>query len=159
MEQSSLSKWLKSIAIGIGTIGLIIYFCIIPLWGKELVRANHELARCYFPWLIFIWITGIPCFLVLIEFWKICCEIGRDNSFSKQNINSLKRISQLLIIDSIILFVGNVILFFAHMNHLGVALIMLFIMFAGIAVAIGSASLSHLVLKAYKMKEENDLTI
>lgn len=159
MEQLSLSKWLKSIAIGIGLIGLIIYLLIIPLWGHDLVQANVDLANYYWPWLIFIWITGIPCFMVLFEFWKICCEIGNDNSFSKENVNSLKRISQLLISDCIILFIGNVVLFFLNMNHPGIALIMLFIMFAGIAVAVLSASLSHLVLKAYKMKEENELTI
>lgn len=159
MEQLSLSKWLKSIAIGIGSIGLIIYLLIIPLWGNDLVQANPNLANWYWPWLIFIWITGIPCFMVLFEFWKICCEIGKDNSFSKENVNSLKRISQLLVIDCTILFVGNVVLFLLKMNHPGIALIMLFIMFAGIAVAVLSAALSHFVLKACKIKEENELTI
>ena len=159
MEQLSLSKWLKSISIGIAFVGLILYLLIIPLWGNELVQANQKLANCYWPWLIFIWITAIPCYGSLYEFWKISSEIGKDNSFSRENGKSLMRISQLLIIDATILFIGNVVLFFLKMNQPEIAIIMVFIMFIGIVVAALCAALSHLVLKASKLKEENDLTI
>ena len=159
MEQLKLSKWLKSIAIGIGIIGLIIYLIIAPLWGNDLVQGDSARTNWYWPWLTFIWITGIPCFMGLFEFWKICAEIGKDNSFSKENVNSFKRISQLFITDSIVVFIGNVVLFFLNMNYPSIAIIMLFIMFAGITIGVLSAVISHLVLKAYKIKEENELTI
>ena len=37
---------------------------------------------------------GALCFAALWEAWKICGEIGRDNSFSRQNVRSLRRISK-----------------------------------------------------------------
>ena len=159
MEQFSFSKWLKSITIAVGIIGIIIYFVLIPLWGYYKVQDYPELANCFWPWLIFSFITGIPCFLSLLEFWKICCEIGKDNSFSKENVKSLKLISQLLIIDSIILFIGNIVLYILNMSHITIVIVMFIIMFLGIAASVVSAALSHLILRAYRMKEENDLTI
>jgi hypothetical protein len=45
------------------------------------------------------------------------------------------------------------------MNHPNIAIIMMFVMFGLIAVAVFAATLSHLILKASKMREENDLTI
>lgn len=159
MEQLSLSRWLKSITIGIGIIGIIVYLLITPSWGYDLLRNSIDMSRWYWPWLVFIWITAIPCYMSLFEFWKICCEVGRDNSFSRENARSLKRISQLLIITSIIVFIGNVVLFLLKMNHPSIAIIMGFVMFGGIAVAVFAATLSHLILKASKMREENELTI
>ena len=159
MEQLSLSKWLKAIAIGIGICGLIVYLLISPALGYNLFRDNIDMSNWYWPWLIFVTIIAIPCYMSLFEFWKICCEVGRDNSFSRENAKSLKRISQLVIIGCIILIIGNVVLFFLNINHPGIAIIMLIILFVGIAIAVFAATLSHLILNACKLKEENELTI
>ena len=45
------------------------------------------------------------------------------------------------------------------MNHPGVLLLSFAVDFAGVAASVFFAALSHLILKAAKMKEENDLTI
>jgi hypothetical protein len=48
---------------------------------------------------------------------------------------------------------------FMNMNHAGVILRSLVIVFIGIAVTIAAATLSHLVKKAADLQQESDLTI
>lgn len=159
MNQLNLSKWLKAIILGTACCGAIIYFYIFPYYGQSVALDNPEFSFCYWPWLCFIWITAIPCYAVLYFSWCISSEIGKDNSFSERNALLLKRISHLAIIDSAIFFVGNVVYLLIGMNHPGIVLFSLIVVFIGIAVAVASAALSHLVLKAAEIRRENELTI
>ncbi|SCP97213.1 DUF2975 domain-containing protein [Anaerobium acetethylicum] len=159
MNQMSLAKWLKVITIGVGVCGLIFYFGIVPYLGSGLAEQNPELAHAFWPWMVFIWLTGVICYIALFDFWQICCEIGADNSFSEKNALKLKRISQLAAGDSALFFAGNILFLLLDMNHPGIVLLSLLLVFAGIAVAILSAALSHLVLKACDIQDENNLTI
>ena len=61
--------------------------------------------------------------------------------------------------DSAFFFVGNVILLFCNINHPGIILISMIVVFAGIAITIAAACLSHLVRKAATLQEQSDLTI
>lgn len=54
---------------------------------------------------------------------------------------------------------GNIIFLFTNMSHPGVALFSLLVVFAGVAVAVASAVLSHLVQKAAVLQEQSDFTI
>lgn len=159
MTQKSLSRWLKGIIVGIAICGLVIYGGLIPMFGKELVDAYPEFSYCYYPWLTILWVSAIPCYLVLFNGWKIMVEIARDNSFSMENARYLKRICILALVDSAYFFVANLVLFFLNMNHPGILMASLFVDFAGVAVAVTAASLSHLVLKAAEIQQENNLTI
>lgn len=86
-------------------------------------------------------------------------EIARDNSFSKENARYLKRICMLALLDSVYFFLANLVMLFLDMNHPGILLGSLFVDFAGVAVAVTAAALSHLALKAAKIQQENQLTI
>ena len=59
----------------------------------------------------------------------------------------------------LLVFLGNLILTFLNMNHPGILLISLMVIFLGISVSIAAAALSHLVLKAAVLQEQSDLTI
>lgn len=159
MEQKTLSNWLKCIIIGVAICGLIIYAVVFPFYGTNLVNEYPEFSNRYWPWLIFIWFTGIPCFTVLILSWKIATNIGNDKSFSMANAKLFKWISGLAAGDSCFFFVGNLVMLFLNMSHPSVVLLSLIVVFAGVAVAVASAALSHLVMKAAKLQEESDLTI
>lgn len=159
MSQKSLSKWLKGIIAGMAVCGAIIYLYLIPVWGRDLVEANPEFSNCYIPWLAVLLISAIPCYWGLYFGWKIAAEIGKDNSFSVENALYLKNISILAALDSVYFFGANLVLMIINMNHPGIFLISLLVVFAGIAVTVAAAALSHLVKKAADIKAENELTI
>lgn len=159
MSQKSLSKWLKGIIAGMAVCAAIIYLYLIPIWGRDLVEANPEFSNCYIPWLAVLLISSIPCYWGLYFGWRIATEIGKDNSFSKENASYLKNISMLAALDSVYFFIANLVLMVLGMNHPSIFLLSLFVVFAGIAVTVAAAALSHLVKKAADMKEENELTI
>ena len=159
MSQIKLSKWLKFTIIMVAVCGGIVYLYILPFWGNEFVANNPELKNHYWPWLIFIWITGIPCYIALLYGYKITNEIKKDNSFSEKNARLLKRIAFLAAGDSIFFFIGNIIFMALDMSHPGIVLLSLFISFIGGAIAVAAASLSYLAYKSAQMCEESKLTI
>lgn len=159
MKQDTLSKWLRLIIIGVGICGIIIYAAVIPMMAEAMVDKYPEFSSFQWPWLILIWITAIPCYLVLILAWKIAMNIGADRSFSTENAKLLKWIAVLAAADSAILFAGNLIFLLLSMNHPSIVLFSLLIEFFGIAISIASAALSHLVMKAAELQNQSDLTI
>ena len=61
--------------------------------------------------------------------------------------------------DSAFFFVGNVVLLLCSMSHPGIFLIAMVVVFAGVAITVAAAALSHLIYKAAVMQEESELTI
>ncbi len=159
MKQKSLSNWLKAIIIGMGIIGLVFYGLVVPELGNDLVSHYPEYSSAYYLWIGFLWLTAVPCYIVLYFAWKISDNIGKDNSFCKENAVSMKHISTLAAGDSIFFFAGNIIYLIIGFNHPSIVLAALAVVFIGISIAVAAAVLSHLILKATEMKEENDLTI
>ena len=159
MGQKKMSKWLKAVIIIVGLCGLAVYLLAIPMLGEEIIYQYPEFSGWYWPWLIFLWITGVPCYIALFYGWKIAVSIGQDKSFTLTNANYLRRVSRLAAGDSIFFFAGNIVLLLLNMSHPGFALCSLLIVFAGIAVTITTAALSHMVRKAAELQEQSDLTI
>lgn len=159
MKQKGLSRWLKFILIGVGICGLLVYFIVFPSYGQAIVDDYPEYANRYWPWLLFLWGSGIPCYAVLVIGWRVATKIGLDQSFSMENASYLKWVAWLAAGDAIYFFLGNLILLFLNMSHPGVTLFSLIISFGGVAVAVAAAVLSHLIQKAADMQEENELTV
>ena len=159
MKQTSLSKWLKIIIIGCGICGLLIYALVMPSIGQTLASENPKISSYFWPWLIFIWVTGIPCYIALFFAWKIAANIGVDKSFSLSNAKLLKWISILAAGDAAFFFLGNIVFLLLNMNHPSIVLLSLIIVFAGVAISVAAAALSHLVMKAADLQEQSDLTI
>lgn len=159
MEQKTLSRWLKCIIAGIGLCGLVACAVVFPALGAELRAEYPEFAGRFWPWLIFIWCSAIPCFAVLFFAWKIASNIGLDRSFSEENAKLLRWISGLSAGDAAFFFFGNILLLVLNMNHPGIILASLAVVFIGVAVAVASAALSHLVKKAAALQEQSDWTI
>lgn len=120
---------------------------------------NPEFSFWYWPWLIFLWITAIPCYATLVLGWKITNSIQKNHSFCYKNANLLKQISIFAASDSVFFFIGNMIFLLLHINYLEIILLALFVVFSGVAVSVTAAVLSHLVYKAAQIREESELTI
>ena len=159
MKQESLAKWLKGIIIGVFICVLILCLYVLPFWGKEVIEGNLELNQGFLPWMIFLWLAALPCFGVLILGWKVAGEIGKDHSFSGKNARYLKQVSGLSLADSAFFFAGNLLYLILGFNRLGIFFLSCIIVFVGIAVSVAAALISHLIYKAARMQEENELTI
>lgn len=159
MNQKKLSGWLKFIIICMGIIGIGFYFVGFPLFDTDLAEIYPEYGNCFWPWIIFIWLTGIPCYMVLGYGWKIADSIGSDQSFSVENAGRLKKISYLATGDAVAFLAGNLVFAGLNMSSGAVLILSFLISFAGIAAAVATAALSCLVMKAAVLQEQNDLTI
>ena len=159
MEQKALSKWLKLVLLGMGVCGLAVYFLILPSLGDSIRSQYPEFGDRYWPWLAFLWASGVPCYAVLALGWRIAVNIGRDASFSLDNARCLRGVARWAAGDAAFVFLGNLLMLFLDMSHPGVVLLSLLVVFAGAAVAVAAGALSHLVRKAALLQEENDLTI
>lgn len=159
MDISKISKILKAFILGTGTLGLAFFIFAMPLIGQSLVRAAPDYAHCYNPWLIFVWIVGIPCYIVLIFAWKISANIGVDNAFSLDNAKLFGYIYVVTITDVCIFLAINTVFIFMNMSHPGVFIISLGISFVGVAFAFCAKVLSAMCENAAQLKEETELTI
>ena len=159
MKQNTMARWLRAILVGAGLCGLGVYFVVFPALGRHIAAAEPEFSYCYWPWLLFIWGSGAPCYAAVALAWRIVTKIGRDRSFCMENARDLQRIAIAAAVDAAYFFIGNIVFLFLGMNHPGVVLGSMVIVFVGLAVAAIAAALSHLVRKAADLQEQSDLTI
>ncbi|MCI1857772.1 MAG: DUF2975 domain-containing protein [Sporolactobacillus sp.] len=159
MKQAQLAKWLKIMTVIVGIIGLFIAFLYLPLIGHDYVIDDPSLKFLFWPYLIWAWVSIAPCFATLCYFWKICGEIANDHSFCRANVSRLKKISRLFLFDTCLFFLVSVLFTILEMTNAAVLIVTFFIDVGGISLAMIFAVLSHLVDKAVKLKETNDLTI
>lgn len=159
MTQKSLSVWMKLIVVMLGVCGLVLYGFVVPYVGLGYAHDYPEFAHCFVPWLVYLSITAIPCYTVLVLAWKIATSIANDSPFSDKNSARLKSVSILSLATSAYMFIGNVALLLLNMSHPSVFLGVCLIVFIGIAISVASAVLSYLVKRATKLQEDSDLTI
>ena len=159
MNLKTLSVWIKIILIGFALCGAGILGFAVPSIGQDAVEAYPEFAGAYLPWLIFLWIAAVPCFAVLVIGWLIATNIARDNAFSPANAKLLKTVAILAAVDSVYFFIGNIALLFLNMNHPGIVLMSLVVVFIGIAICVASSALSKLTSRAADIEDENRYTI
>ena len=110
MKQKELSFWLKFIVVGIAVCGAIVYAAALPYLTNYLDKQGIMEAGKSLPWLITVWISAIPCYLVLIFAWKIAGNIGNNRSFSRDNAKYLKWICYTTVTDVIFFFIANAVL-------------------------------------------------
>ena len=115
--------------------------------------------KWYGPGLVYCWIVLLPGFAGLWEFWKICVQIGRDDSFSQENARSLFRICLLALTMAALLAAGVAALCLLGMGLPALLIAMLGFAAACALVALLANALSQLVRRAAAIKSENDLTI
>ena len=160
MRQKTLSNWLKFIILGVGLCGLVIYLLVVPMLGQTVaVAEDGAFDHLYWPWLVLIWVTALPVYAALAFGWIIAVNIGKDRSFSVENARLLKWISGLAAADAAFFFLGNILYLFLGWSHPGVTLLSLVVVFVGVAISVAAAALSHLVMKAALLQEQEDLTI
>lgn len=144
MNQKKMSVMLKGIAVTAGMMGLIFLAVMMPMLALDCRREYEEFAYLFYPGLAYGWLIGILAFAALYEFWKICTEIGRDNSFSKENVLSLNRISMIAMIEAGIWFVGLVGLIIIGSIGIGFIVLMTVAIVISLAISIIATVLAQI---------------
>ncbi|NLT39100.1 MAG: DUF2975 domain-containing protein [Clostridiales bacterium] len=159
MNQKSLSTWLKGAIICLALIGAAVYAFVIPQYGHTIRALESYSVRYYWAWLIFVLISGIPCYIALVLGWKVSVQIGLDNSFSYVNAAMLRKVAVLAAADALYFFAGNIVFWIIGIYEPRDVLISLLPVGCAGAVSTAGAALSHLIRKAADIKNDNDLTI
>ena len=120
---------------------------------------DPQISDMYIPWLVLFIISAIPCYVILYLGWRVAVNTGKDRSFSLENARHIKLASKIILFDALYFFVVNVCMWRIYVNHPGVILALVFIVFACVVVSVVAAVLSHLVVKAADLQEQSDLTI
>lgn len=155
MDQSKIAKQLKAITLVIALVGLTIYTFILVSFIK-----GGEGSTLTASGIVIFSITLIMCCLVLYQFWKVCTQIGCENSFSYENVRAFVAMSTILKILAGIwagyaiarLFVTDSTSLYESLKPFAFAAVW------GIISALAGA-LAKLIEKARQIREENDLTI
>lgn len=159
MSQKKMCIMLKGITILAAVIGIVFLTVLMPMLAVECKRMDEKTAYLFWPGLCYGWLIGIMCYIALFQFWKICNEIGKDNSFSAENVNSLNIISKIAIMVTVLWFAGLVGLIVIGSMSIGFFILMSVAVMVSMAVSIIATVLAHLVQKAYELKKDADLTI
>ena len=152
-------RGMKLAALAAALIGLLAAFVFLPMLASALLEEFPAYQKWYWPCLIYGWVVLLPGFVGLWEFWKICMEIGRDNSFSQKNARALFRICLLALTMAALLAAGVAALCLLGMGLPALLIAMLGFAAACALVALLANALAQLVRRAAAIKSENDLTI
>jgi len=157
MERVGLVRTLKGVIVFLALMTAVCYTEIFPRQIQEAGMEYAEAAWLVKPGIVAVSVSAVPIAISLVLFWRICTQIGRDNSFCRKNARWLTGIGLCALVDTGYCAVGTVtaeLLVGGPFWVLGVGVCVV-----GLAVALAAFLLSHLVLKAAEMKSENDLTI
>lgn len=160
MKRAGLVRTLKGAILFLAAMAAFCYVVVFPQEVRtlgELEGPEGNLSWLVTPGIVAISASAVPIAVALALFWRICTEIGRDNSFCYKNASRLTGIGFCALLDTGYCAVGTVTL--EILVGSPVWLLGLMICTVGMAIALTAFLLSHLVLKAAGWKAENDLTV
>lgn len=163
MSKTEMSLLLKTVIIVIALTGLAAcalwypFSISLTIFGVASQAATQlEKAEMWIQ-LVFYWAASLPCFVILIYYWKIADYIKKDNTFSSDVAKLLRISTKILSVDLIIFFVGNGVFCVLGINDF-VLINFLIALFGAFVVALMWV-LSYLVKDAALLKEENEGTV
>lgn len=150
-EIDKMGNILKIIVI-IGIIFSIPTIILIPF----LLSNNYSV----FYSMLIVYPNGLLMIDIAIQFLKMFRSLEKNQPFTQDNVNILKKTGFLSFIMSGLWIIDLLIMLFiiknTYINYI-IVLLFLFILFLGVGIALWTLSL--LFSQATKYKEENDLTI
>ena len=159
MNMKKLGRMLQLFLCAAFVVGVAVFFVAVPMLGQEMAAANPEYAVAYWPWQIFLWLCGVPCFMSLVPGWRVFGRLAKKNAFCRENGEDMKSIARLAFFDTALFVVGNAVMLAFGWHHPGYLLMAAVVALCGAAIGVVAQVLGMLVLEATAMREENDLTI
>lgn len=159
MKQINIAFRLKCICIAFAIAGLLFFFLVLPFIAGAAYQDSDQYAPLLVPGLAAAYLIGVLCYLILFQFWKVSINIGKNLSFCLENSNAFVWMSRYSMLIFVLCLIFLIYTFIQKLLFSGVLLLNLILLFLGMALAVLTSALSHLIENAYELKEENDLTI
>lgn len=153
MKQRQISYWLKALCILLGIMG-IFFFGALTAYAGFLLTDDPANPLGYF--IVFTWYTAILCYGVLFLFWKVCTQIGDDNSFSLENARAFRRMGFLGIAYMIGHIARYIWLFFLQGIQIKATILTISMLLVALIFVVLCECLSQLIKGAYEMKQKTN---
>lgn len=154
-DQKKVSYWLKGLDIVLAVMGLAVFMVMTVAY----LFIKTQLPGMLWSSVFFLWFAAIFYYVILFQFWKVCTQIGRMNSFSRENAKAFDNMSIAGMAEAVGFLSKLVWLLFQKSLAPAVAGLIVMEVLAACVFVVLAAALSKLVLNAYEMKRENELTI
>lgn len=158
MDHKKIARLLK-LAGGMAVAGIVfVFYLSTPLKISLNPSPEHPLMLmgCKAA-------AGIPYLLALRLYFKICGNIGRNKSFSTENVRCLNGIAKILSISALLWLIALAAhclkLFSGDLPEKILLTIYILAMLASLALALAAKMLAYLVNRAVDLQQDSDLTI
>ena len=163
MTTKSLLFWVRCAIVIIALCGITVCALWYPysfsIINIDLTATDLSELTTVQGWglLSFYWAVSIPCFAILIIAWKISASIKTEQLFTNKTAKMIKICALILLVDSSVFLIGNVVFLLLKMNDF--AIIYFFLIMGGLVLSVLLSALSHYVAKAAELQELSDGTI
>ena len=163
MTTKSLLFWVRCAIVIIALCGITVCALWYPysfsIINIDLTATDLSELTTVQGWglLSFYWAVSIPCFAILIIAWKISASIKTEQLFTNKSAKMIKICALILLVDSSVFLIGNVVFLLLKMNDF--AIIYFFLIMGGLVLSVLLSALSHYVAKAAELQELSDGTV
>lgn len=139
----------------------ILLLCIfwLPATAEYFAKDAPEYAYLKWPLLLGIYMTVIPFLLGAYEGLRLLSFIQREKAFDEETILALRRIKVYALAVAGLYVVGGFILINLVDMNPGIGLMGILIILASFMISLFAGVLQELIMNAFRLKRENELTI
>ncbi len=151
---------MKTLILGLFFVGLVMSIFWYPFslsiggFAQDYEPSSLQETIIVDNELVFFWLTSIPCFIVLVLWWKITNSIENEGYFNNKIIKLLNKSALILLIDILIFITGNIIYYNLKWNDFFTVYI--WISIVGLILVCFILFISFYIKKGIEMKEENN---
>ena len=159
-HKNNFTDFMKTLILGLFFVGLVMCIFWYPFslsiggFAQDYEPSSLQETIIVDSELVFFWLTSIPCFIVLVLWWKITNSIENEGYFNNKIIKLLNKSALILLIDILIFITGNIIYYNLKWNDFFTVYI--WISIVGLILICFILFISFYIKKGIEMKEENN---
>lgn len=160
MERGS-TLFLKMAVILMGLPVLAVCIFLVPDIAIFAAELYPDFAFIKYLVLLDMYAAAIPFYFALYQAFKLLSYIDKNNAFSQNSVQALKKIKVSAVSISVLYVVGMPLFYLIaeRDDAPGIILIAMMFVFAPLVIAVFAAVLQRLLQEAINIKSENDLTV
>ena len=156
MSSKSLCISVRVAVIAVTLCGIILCGFVLPFRGTQIADFGTFGNRA---WLWFLWLSAVPCCVILVLAWFVSNAIGREQAFTQTVAIWIKDSSVLLFADAGFFAAGNIVFALLGIHRPVLLLIAILVDICCVSLALLTAVLSRFIMKAAVLQDESEGTI